>query len=244
MLQRKTSFVLMLIALLVTACGGDSPSAPVEPTVASAPAEVAVPAEPVAGSGEPVSGLRTFVIVPEQSTVSYIADEEFFGDALGKYGIPVGKVDTIGRTQAIAGQLALNLDDLSSALGANHFTVQLNTLESDQSLRDGWLRDNGPRFDDYPEAMFVATAIEGAPDSYNDGDEVTFQLVGDLTIREITQPATFEVTARLAGDTLTGTATTRILMSDFGIDPPDFIGTLTVADEVGIEVAFTAVAQP
>ncbi len=241
MLQRKTSLVALIIALLVTACGGDPPSATPEPTAASAP--VAAPAQPVAGSGDPVSGLRTFVIVPEQSTVSYLADEEFFGDALGKYGIPVGEVDTIGRTQAIAGQLELNLDELTAALGDNHFTVQLNTLESDQSLRDGWLRDNGPRFDDYPEATFVATAIEGAPTSYNDGDEVTFQLVGDLTIREITQPVTFAVTARLAGETLTGTATTRTLMSNFGIEPPDFIGTLTVADEFGIEVQFTAVAQ-
>jgi polyisoprenoid-binding protein YceI len=61
-----------------------------------------------------------------------------------------------------------------------------------------------------------------------------------LTVREITQPVTFDVNAKLAGDTLSGTATTRLKMSDFGIEQLNFINTLTVADEFGIEVAFVA----
>ena len=72
---------------------------------------------------------------------------------------------------------------------------------------------------------------------------MSFQLVGDLTIREITQPAIFDVTASLSGDTLNGVATTRLKMSDFGIDPPNFANTLTVADEFGIEMQIVAKAQ-
>ena len=119
----------------------------------------------------------------------------------------------------------------------------MNTLATDQDRRDDWIRENGPRFNDFPLATFTATAIEGAPAAYNDGDEVSFKMAGDLTVREVTQPATFDVTARLAGDTLTGVATTRLLMSTFGIEPPNFANTLTVADEFGIEVQFTAKEQ-
>jgi polyisoprenoid-binding protein YceI len=61
-----------------------------------------------------------------------------------------------------------------------------------------------------------------------------------LTVRDVTRPATFDVNARLAGDTLSGTATTQIKMSDFGIEPPNFANTLTVADEFRIEVQFVA----
>ena len=82
--------------------------------------------------------------------------------------------------------------------------------------------------------------LEGAPTAYTEGEEVSFKLIGDLTVRETTQPATFDVTATLTGDTLTGVATTRLLMSGFGIEPPNFANTLTVADEFGIEVQFTA----
>jgi polyisoprenoid-binding protein YceI len=233
--QGKRLCALLLIFLLA-ACGGNQAAAPPAPAT---PTPVPIPT----GSGAAVSGLRTFVIVPEQSKASYLADEEFFADALAKYGIAAGEADVVGTTQAITGQIQLNLDDLEAALGENFFSVQLNTLTTERSLRDDWIRENGPRFNDYPEAIFRATAIEGAPATYNDGDEVSFKLIGDLTIREITQQVTFDVTAQLTGDTLTGVASTRLLMSDFGIDPPNFANTLTVNDEFGIQVEFTAKEQ-
>ena len=233
-----TKIILPLVLVLVlAACGGQATPAPA-PT-AEAPAAEA----PSQGSGEAVAGQRTFVIVPAESKASYLVDEEFFAGALDKLGIAAGLADVIGSTQEIEGQLTLNLDNLGDALGENTFTVKMNTLATDQNRRDDWIRENGPRFNDFPLATVTATAIEGAPAAYNDGDEVSFKLVGDLTVRDVTQPATFDVTARLAGDTLTGVATTRTLMSSFGIEPPNFANTLTVADEFGIEVQFTAKVQ-
>jgi polyisoprenoid-binding protein YceI len=189
------------------------------------------------------TGLRTYVIVPEESSASYIAEEEFFGLALGKYGIPEGLVDTVGKTSAIEGQFELDWDDLSSALGENNFRVDLSTLESNQRLRDNWIRENGPEFGTYPEAIFVAESLEGAPTSYTLGEEVNFQMVGQLTIRETTQPATFDVTAKLENGTVTGTASAALKMTDFGITPPDFANTLTVADDFRVEITFIAREQ-
>jgi polyisoprenoid-binding protein YceI len=231
----------MWAVILLAACGGDQPAATTEapPDAATVEATAETTAAADAERG-PVSGQRTFVIVPEQSKASYVVDEEFFSGALAKYGIAAKAGQTIGSTQQIEGQLQLNLDDLSAALGENHFTVKLNTLASDQDLRDTWIRENGPRFNDHPDATFVATAIEGAPAAYDDGQEVAFKLIGDLTVRDVTKPVTFDVNAKLTGETLTGTATTRIKLSDFGIEPPNFANTLTVADEFSIEVQFVA----
>jgi polyisoprenoid-binding protein YceI len=228
---RVRSLCFLIFVALLAAC-----TAPATP----APTPTPTPAANPAGAA---GGLRTFVIAPAESTAKYLADEEFFGGALAKYGIAAGDSDVVGETQAFEGQLQLNLDDLSSPLGDNNFTVQMNTLTTDRELRDSWIREDGPRFNDYPLATFQATAIEGAPGSYTEGEEVSFRLSGDLTIREITKPVTFDVTASLTGDTLTGIATTRLLMSDFGIEPPNFADTLTVADEFGIEVQFTAREQ-
>ncbi len=193
-----------------------------------------------AAAGAAIAGVHTYIIVPEESEARYLATEEFFADALEKYGINAGFGDAVGVTQAIEGQLTLDFDDLSNALGENGFTVQMNTFVTGRRTRDNWIRTDGPRFNDYPEATFVATAIDGAPASYAEGEEVSFQLTGDLTIREVTRPTTFDVTARLEGNTLTGTAGTRILLTDFEIEPPSFINTLTVDNEVGLEVDFTA----
>lgn len=255
----------ILVALLLTACApGAAPVASDPPPAAaqeaaddtaSAPAEEPQPEaeateppaeEPDDAADDPAeapSGTRVFVIVPEESTASYIADEEFFGDALPKYGIPIGTQDTVGSTQAIEGQFTLNWDDLSSPLGENEFRVDLSTLTSDQRLRDEWLRDNGPEFATYPDAIFVAERLENAPTTYTEGEEVTFQMVGQLTVHDVTQPTTFDVTASLNGDTVTGVAETTILLTDFGIEPPDFLNTLTVQNEMGIRVEFTAREQ-
>lgn len=242
-------FPLALLAALVLAACGGTQEAPTAATAAAtvaatdtAPdtvAETATETATDAASG-PISGQRTFVIVPEQSKASYVMDESFLGGALAKYGIAAGNSKTTGGTQQITGQLQLNLDDLNAALGDNSFTVQLNTLASDQDLRDQWIRDNGPRFNQYPDATFVATAIEGAPAAYDNGQEVSFKLSGDLTVRDVAKPVTFDVNAKLAGDTLSGTATTRVKLTDFGIEPPNFANTLTVEDEFTIQVDFVA----
>ena len=239
----KTTILLVVVALLA-ACGGSAAPAPTVapvPTATATPA--AAPAQPAADSATKPAGPRTFVIVPEQSKASYLVNKEFFGGALAKLGIDAGKTKVVGTTQAIAGQLQLDLANLTAALGENTFTVQMNTLVTNQDRRDKWIREDGPNFNAHPLASFKATALAGAPAAYTEGEEVSFQLSGDLTIHEVTKPATFDVKAKLAGDTLTGTATTRLRLSDFSIEPPNFANTLTVADEFGIEVQFTAKAQ-
>jgi polyisoprenoid-binding protein YceI len=232
--------IALLAALILAACGGAQEGPAAAPTAAPAAPAAATTAEAAGAASGPISGQRTFVIVPEESKASYIVDESFFSGALAKYGIAAGNSKTTGATQQITGQLQLNLDDLSALLGDNRFTVQLNTLASDQDLRDQWIRDNGPHFNQFPEAAFVATAVEGAPAAYDNGQEVGFKLSGDLTVRDITKPVTFDVNAKLAGDTLSGTATARVKLTDFGIEPPNFANTLTVEDEFTIQVDFAA----
>jgi polyisoprenoid-binding protein YceI len=236
---KSLSMVWLVIVLLVTAACRSAP----EPTPTPMPTPTSTPAAAADTNDQAISGQRTYVILPAESKASYLANEEFFEDALAKYGIKAGLADVVGSTQEIEGQFQLDLDNLASPLGDNHFTVNLATLTTGRDQRDTWIREHGPEFNRYPLAEFRATAVEGSPESYVEGDEVQFKLIGDLTIREITQPVTFEVTARLQGDAITGVASTRLLMSDFGIDPPSFVNTLTVQDEFGIEVMFTAKEQ-
>ena len=235
----KRFLLLLTVLVLLAGCGSATPApqaaAPDEPTAA--------PAEPAATTAPPAApGMRTFVVVPGESTASYLVDEEFFPAALSKYNIEAGQKVTIGSTEEVAGSLALDLR-AEQPLGPNRFTVDLPSLTSDQSLRDGWIRDNALESNKYPEALFVASSIEGAPDDYSEGQEVNFQLVGDLTVRAITLPATFDVTATLSGDTITGVAEAKVKMSDFGVTPPNFANTLVVDDLFTIRIELTAKEQ-
>lgn len=238
------AFGLFLFTILLAACAGSPSAAPT--VVVEATATTAAPAaadNQSDANSQSLSGQHTYVIVPAESKATYLASEEFFAGAFAKYGIKAGLGDVVGTTQEIEGQMQLNLDDLSAALGENSFTVKMNTLTTDRANRDNWIRDNGPNFNKYPIASFKATSISDAPTSYSAGSEVNFKLSGDLTVHEVTKPATFDVKAKIEGNTLSGTASTRIKMSDFGIEPPSFANTLTVNDEVGIEVQITAREQ-
>jgi len=159
--------------------------------------------------------------------------------ALSKYGIDAGQKVTVGSTQEVTGSLALDLN-ADQPLGPNRFTVNLPSLASDQSLRDGWIRDNALESNKYPEAVFVASSIVGAPSGYSEGQEVQFQLVGELTVRSLTLPVTFDVTATLSGDTIRGVAEAKVKMSDFGVTPPNFANTLVVEDLFTIRIELTA----
>lgn len=199
---------------------------------ATGPAETAAPA--ATGTGSAAAGMRTFVIMPQESEVSYEVQEQFLNRSLPNMAV--------GKTNSIEGEVQLSTDGAPTA-SIPKMTVDLTTLTSDADRRDQAIQGRWLESSRFPQATFVSTSIEGAPQSYTEGEEVAFKLNGDLTIRDVTKPVTFDVTAKLDGDTLTGTGTTHVLMKDFGFDPPNIAGMLTVQDGVTITVNFTAKEQ-
>jgi len=229
---------LLLFMLAMAGCGGRDAAPPAQ----TPPAEAGTSGAPV----RDVAGVRSYVIVPAESKASYHASEEFFPSALAKLGIDAGKAEAVGTTEAIEGRFEFDPARPATLLGESTFTVRVNTLTSNQKKRDDYLRqirDDGPSFDKYPLATFKATGIDGTSVAGVSGRELNLKLTGDLTVREITKREVFDVKARLSGDTLAGVATTRFLLSDFGIGPIDFPPLLAVADPVALEVQFTARAQ-
>ena len=235
---RKCVWLLCIIAL--GGCGRRDASQ--SPPAKTTPAEAGGSGAPVR-SIESVAGVRSFVIVPAESNASYHAIEEFFPAALAKLGIDAGRAQAVGTTQAIEGRFQFDPERPTALVGENTFTVRLNTLTSNQKKRDDYLRqirDDGPSFDAYPLATFRATAMDGSSVVNASGRELNLKLTGDLTVREMTKREVFEVKGQVTGDTLAGVATTRFLLTDFGIGPIDFPPLLAVADAIGIEVQFTA----
>jgi len=232
MMRKRFLFLFFpLLILLLAACG----AAPqVEPTPAPA-TPTSAPAPPPAAAGQTI-----FIIDSEQSEASYAVEERFLEKALPKLGIQPGVVTTVGVTKKVEGEIRVNLDDLTQPPVGTVIRVDLSALTSDQPRRDKWIKENGPSFFKYPIAEFKATAIRNAPASYTEGQEIAFQLAGDLTIRDITHPVVFDVRAKLANGVLTGQATAQIKMSDYGIEPLNFANTLTVADEVTLTVDLVA----
>jgi polyisoprenoid-binding protein YceI len=252
-MQHRTLLCLtvILFTLLLGGCSTASapaaaPAAEAEAAAAEAapaPAEAvgdAVEAPPVnpvdtapEATAQPALAAATFVVVPEQSSAEYAVEEEFLG-------APVPFVTTVGSTSAIEGEVTLDIADGAVQLGDNRFTVDLRTLQSDEARRDNRLRTEWLESDRYPQAAFVAEEIVAMPADAVLGEEVSFQVSGTLTIRDIAQPTTWDVTAAIDDGTLSGVATTLIYMRDFGFEPPDIAGMLRVTDGVSLTVVFVA----
>lgn len=197
---------------------------------ATATPENDAPAETTAASAvaDLPDGVRQFVIISEESEAKYVVRESLRGI----------KTNAVGTTSAVTGSIFLTSEGLYDGMSAS-FQVDLSTLESDESMRDNYIKRNTLQTSQYPLAEFVIEQVTGFPTDYVENSEVQLTLSGTLTIRDISQPVTWSVLARQAGDTLTATADLFITFQDFGMSPP----SVTIAqaeDEIQIQVVLIA----
>ncbi len=213
------------------------------PTTASAPTALAPTATQAvsnndsalpASLGAAEGKVYAFQVLPEQTTVEYAVDEVLFGN----------KQITRGKTSTVEGDFKLGVKDGKPYFEFSRFRVDLRTLKSDNGMRDRAIRFQWLESDKYPYADFVVKEIQQFPSDAQAGQEVKFQVTGDLTVREITKPATFDVTVKLDGDTLVGTGTTQVFMKDYGFSPPEILGRFTVSDPATITITGVAKYLP
>ena len=238
--SRVLILVFAITALIAAGCGGrgrPSTDAVRQDESLSGEAAAAFGGLPEVDLSES-EALRTFLVDPAQSKAAYIVDEEFFAEATSKYGLEVGKYKVAGETQDVVG--VMQLDPSGATIGPNRFAVYLPTLQTDQKLRDGWIRENALESEKFPLAILVAREIVNAPEGYTDGAWASFQLEGELTLRGVTLASVWEVNARLQDGTIEGSLESRMRMTDLGFEPPNFANTLTVQDEFTVRIEFVA----
>jgi polyisoprenoid-binding protein YceI len=184
------------------------------------------------GTPIPSTGLQTFHIVPAQTTASYSVYENLIFQNKPNN-------DAIGTTHSVQGSFRIRTGT-SPLVAAMNVTVDLRTLQTDSSRRDNFVRQNALQTDAYPYATFISVSTQGLPASYSDGQAVHFQLTGNLTMHGKTNKEVFDVQGKVVGNTVTGTATGTIYMTDFGIQPPDLANIAIAQNKVLITLTFTA----
>jgi polyisoprenoid-binding protein YceI len=216
---------------------GTPTPAPVIPNTAgeptAAPTTAAAPAPTAAAMAAPAGGLTVFQISQAESEVRFIIFEELRGQP----------VDVVGKSNQVAGELAVNPAELSSAQ-VGVIRVNARTLVTDQDRRNQAIRNRILNTDSYEFITFTPTEVRGLSGSAAPGDTQTFQLAGDLTIRDVTKPVVFDVTVTAeAADRLKGSALATITWADFGLIIPDVPFVANVGDTVRLELDFVALAK-
>jgi len=148
----------------------------------------------------------------------------------------------VGATDQVAGQLAVDADDLSNTQ-VGVIQVNARTLATDNDFRNRAIKNRILLTDDYEFVTFAPTEVIGLPEAGAVGETYTFQVAGDLTITDVTKQVTFDVTTTPTGETrIEGTATTAFPYTDFELFIPDAPAVDTVDDEVRLELEFVAEA--
>jgi polyisoprenoid-binding protein YceI len=226
---KRSLFLSFFAFVLLSACATQVPAAVPAASLPNATQAVQIPA---AASGKDQPGVVIYKIIPGESQVSYEVGETFLNQN-NRFALAVGM------TKQIAGEITANkTDPAKSSIGP--ITVDISQFTSDRSQRDNAIRGHWLESGKFPQAVFTPTKIDSLPSAYTEGQDYTFKVSGDLKVREATKPVTFDVTARLKGDTLSGTAITSILMSDFGVGPISIGGMLNTEDKAKLTLQFIA----
>ena len=150
--------------------------------------------------------------------------------------------DAVGVTKAIEGGIAIDQAGRIVSSGSK-ITVNLVSMASDRDMRDGYVRRNTLVTETYPAVVLVPTELRGLPWPLPASGTVNFQLLGNLTVKDVTRSTTWEVTLTIAGNALTGTATTSFTFEEFGLTKPRVARVMSVEDTIKLEYDLRLVRQ-
>ena len=205
-----------------------------EPEPEAAPAATAPPQEETAAESAESPGVgQTFVIVAEESEARYIIDEELLGQPK----------TVVGTTNAISGELTVDPANPAASL-IGPIQIEAGTFATDSNRRDGAVRRFVLQTSQYQFISFTATEYVGLPNAAAIGDEIQFEVTGDLTVRDITKPAMFIVTMQVVSESeLRGSAATIIVRDDYELRIPEVPSVANVGEEFIVEFDFVARSQ-
>ncbi len=196
--------------------------------------EEAVAAGPITTEDGLLVTAVVFSIDSERSVAEFNIDEDLRGE----------RVTVVGTTDQVAGDFLVDLVDTSNTQ-VGQILINARDLQTDASGRNRALRNFilESSNDEFEFITFNPTSLDGLPEAVGVGQEFTFQVTGDLTIKGVTREVIFDIT--LSADSveeITGTAETVVLWRDFDLAIPDVPFVANINDEVVLRFNFTATA--
>jgi polyisoprenoid-binding protein YceI len=159
-----------------------------------------------AASADGIDG--SWTVAGEGNTAGYRVKEVLFGQ----------DAEAVGRTSVVTG----SLDASGTTISAVEVVVDMTTIESGESRRDGQFNGRIMSVDEFPTATFTLTEPIELDSLPADGEAISVEATGELTLRGVTQAVTVTLDAVLRGSTIVVNGTIPIDFDDYEI--PDASG--------------------
>ena len=111
--------------------------------------------------------------------------------------------DAIGETSVVTGVIVIDAAGKIVA-GSSGFTANVTNMKSDQNRRDSYVKRRLLVVDSFPTTTLKINEVRGLASPLPTAGKTKFQLFGDLTVKGVTRPTLWNVTANVNGDKLTG----------------------------------------
>lgn len=177
----------------------------------------------------PATWATRYVVASAGNEVRYRVREQLAG-----FDLPN---DAVGTSSKVSGAIAFDADGRLLPT-ESRFAVDASTFASDRDRRDGYVRSRLLNAQQFPEVVFVPTAIRGVTLPLAGSGSRSFEVLGDLTVRGVTRPTVWRVTAQVEGGRVSGMASTRFVFDDFQMEKPRVRSVLSVADTIALEYDF------
>jgi polyisoprenoid-binding protein YceI len=221
------SFAALMFSIVACATNPTPlPQPTAAPTKATAPTTVPSTSAPTPAASVSSDTVK-LVMVPDKNEARYRVREQLAGVNLPS--------DAVGATKQVTGTIVGKLDGTIVSTQSK-FRVDLRTLRSDRDQRDNFLRRNVLETDKYPYADFVPLEAPGLPLKLPADGKVSFKLIGDLTIRDVTKRVTWDVAGQVNGNEASGTANTSFNFAYFNLQQPRVPLVLSIEDNIKLEL--------
>jgi polyisoprenoid-binding protein YceI len=228
-MQKSVKFALAAVALVIVVGGAGfywfvlRDTAPGKASLQAGGQSTATAADPATADG-------SWKVAPATNVfVGYRVQELFAGDTIQK--------TAVGRTPAVTGTMKIS----GSTVDSVSITADVTQLHSDQSTRDGVIREQGLETAKFPQATFVLTEPITLPGAPVKGKKVDVTATGKLTLHGQTKTVQVPLQAEWDGATISVAGSAPILFGDYGMTPPHSAFVARVDDHGTFELQLTFV---
>jgi len=136
--------------------------------------------------------------------------------------------DAVGRTSEITGSATITGTEDALSVSTASFTVDVQSLKSDQQTRDQRIQILGLESARFPTATFLLSTPVALPGDAASGVDLRLSLTGALTLHGTTRTVTIPVQARLTGSEIEVVGSLAFPWDEFDMQAPDVGGFVTV----------------
>jgi len=144
----------------------------------------------------------------------------------------VGAKTAVGRTPKVTGSMTLKGTSIPQA----NFEVDMTTLTTDDARRDGAIRSQAIETSRFPKATFTLTQPIALGSIPADGEQITVDATGNLTLHGVTTAVAIPLEAQRKGNVIAVVGQLPIPFADYGINKPSAAAVLSVDDKGVLEV--------